>query len=199
MTAKRKASQQKADTPEVKRSRMRKTNFPDGFEATGRFPCGSILFINDPKALMDGCESLAIIEPKPDRQLSLISKGAKGSLLARGRTKDGKIAALALAGIEPDVGCKFLGTLKTPHIANDGQKRERVDGLLEIGRADLEAAIQRGADLLWIKKRAPADFVEGEEAVCLPLAKCAKARAGGFAGEDNLDAVLCADKLGVFW
>lgn len=77
--------------------------------------------------------------------------------------------------------------------------RGRPVGLLEIVRADLEAAIQRGADLLWIKKRAPPDFVEGEEAVGLPLAESPKAGAGGFAGEDNLDAILCTDELGVVW
>ena len=68
---------------------------------------------------------------------------------------------------------------------------------MEIGRTYLEAAIQRGAHFLWIKKRAPADFVEGEETVGLPLTKRTKARAGGFAGKDNLDAVRCADELWV--
>jgi len=80
-----------------KKATLRKRMLSYGFEASGPFPSGSILFVNDPKLLMDGCESLAIIEPNPDRQLSKISKGAKGSLFARGRTEDGRISEWAIA------------------------------------------------------------------------------------------------------
>lgn len=76
---------------------MNKETLPYGFVASGPLPSGSITFVNDPRFLNDGCESLAIVEPNPDRQLSAISKGAKGSLLARGRTKDGRISEWAFA------------------------------------------------------------------------------------------------------
>lgn len=75
---------------------MNKTVFSYGFEASGPFPSGSIFFAKHPR-LFEGKSKNAIIEPIPDRQLSKISKGAKGSLFARGRTEDGRISEWAIA------------------------------------------------------------------------------------------------------
>ena len=35
--------------------------------------------------------------------------------------------ALALAGVEPNVGHEFFGPLEAAHVANNGQQREGVD------------------------------------------------------------------------
>ena len=36
-------------------------------------------------------------------------------------------SALALAGVEPDVGHEFFGPFEAAHVANNGQEREGVD------------------------------------------------------------------------
>lgn len=71
---------------------LSKEVYPYGFSASGGFPSGSILFVNDPKLLLDGEKCRAFIEPDPNVQFSMLSKGARGSLFARGRTRAGDIS-----------------------------------------------------------------------------------------------------------
>ena len=60
---------------------------------------------------------------------------------------------------------------------------------------DLEATIKGGANFLGIEKCSASDLVECEKSFRLPFPKGPKARLGGFTGEYDLDAVLCADEL----
>lgn len=59
---------------------------------------------------------------------------------------------------------------------------------------DFEASIQSAADVVGIEKSALADFVDGQIAPALPLAKRAERGAGSFAREADFNAVLCADE-----
>jgi hypothetical protein len=59
----------------------------------------------------------------------------------------------------------------------------------------LEATIQSGANFLGIEKCSASDLVECEKSFRLPFPEGPKARPGGFTGEYDLDAVLCADEL----
>jgi hypothetical protein len=68
-----------------------------GFSASGSFPSGSILFVNDPRFLTGGCLKKAFVEPDPAWQFSKISKGEKGSLLSRGKNKDSTVSEWAIA------------------------------------------------------------------------------------------------------
>ena len=52
-------------------------------------------------------------------------------------------AALALAGVESDVGDEFLGTVEAPYVANDGQQGKRAD---DAHAEDFHAAHHRGID-----------------------------------------------------
>ena len=60
---------------------------------------------------------------------------------------------------------------------------------------DLEATIKGRANFFGVEKSSPADFVECEISLRLPFPEGPKSRTGGFTGEYDLDAVLCADEL----
>ena len=52
-------------------------------------------------------------------------------------------AALALAGVESDVGDEFLGTVEAPDVANDGQQGKRAD---DVHAEDFHATHHLGID-----------------------------------------------------
>lgn len=71
--------------------------------------------------------------------------------------------------------------------------------LLGLGGVDAKPPFEGGADLLRVEVGAPADLVDGDVSLGLPVTKRAEAGAGVLAGENDLDAVLCADELRVIW
>jgi hypothetical protein len=58
-----------------------------------------------------------------------------------------------------------------------------------------EAAIKGGSNFFGIEKCPTSDLVEREKSLRLPFAKSPKSGTGGFTGEHDSDAVLCADEL----
>ena len=83
--------------PHSHQKTMKKNLLPYGFEASGNFPSGSIIFVNDPRVLAKGCLKMSFVEIDPARQLSKISNSEKGSLFSRGRNKDGSVSEWAIS------------------------------------------------------------------------------------------------------
>lgn len=71
--------------------------------------------------------------------------------------------------------------------------------LFDFDGIDLEASIKGRPHLLRIEVGPPAQADQRDVALGLPVTEGPEAGAGGFAGEDDLNAVFCADELRVVW
>lgn len=122
----------------MKNPLYRKREFSSGFVAEGFVPGGFIVFTRDRCLIAGRNRSPVTIMPDPRRQFSLVSKGAKCSLLARGRTEDGEISewlvALAILRLFMDelgihnerlVKCsRWASELEHLHVSDEAFKEE---------------------------------------------------------------------------
>jgi hypothetical protein len=116
-----------------------------GFQSEWRVSLEQVPDLNE-KFASDGCDGDIAIAfagekfpaPLTERRIAAAAQDGVGSLdeevadVAASVSSDAQpdifaFAALALAGVQADVGDEFLGTVEAPDIANDGQQGKRAD------------------------------------------------------------------------